>query len=40
MHWKSHLLPSQLAWLAPGGTGQGSQEVPQAFTLVDEGHWP
>ena len=40
MQLKSHFWPSQLAWVAPGGTEQGAHDVPQAFTLLFDGHWP
>ena len=40
MHWKSQVVPSQVAWVAPTGTGQGRHEVPQAFTSVTDGQSP
>jgi hypothetical protein len=45
VHAKSHLVPSQVAWVAPVGTGQVVQEVPQALTSMTDGQrspqtWP
>lgn len=40
MHWKSHFVPSQVACVAPVGTGHGAHKVAQAFTLEFDGHWP
>lgn len=39
-HWKPHDDPSQVACVAPAGTGQGWQEVPQALGSVSAGHRP
>jgi len=40
MHWKSHLVPSQLACVAPVGTGHGVHEVPHALMSITDGQRP
>jgi len=46
VHEKSHLTPSQVACVAPVGTGQAVHDVPQALTSVTKGQrfpqtcWP
>jgi hypothetical protein len=40
MHWKSHEVPSQVACVAPVGTGHGKHDVPHAFTSITDGHKP
>lgn len=40
VHAKSHFTPSQLAWVAPVGTGQVRHEGPHALTSISDGHNP
>lgn len=38
MQVKPQVVPSQVACEAPVGTGQGVHALPQAFTLLADGH--
>jgi hypothetical protein len=40
MHWKSHVVPSQVDCVAPVGTGHAAHDVPHAFTSITDGQRP